>query len=246
MSRRVAWVSAGAASAIAAKLGAPDVLAYCETAAEDADNARFLHDVERWIGMDVVRLKSERYRDTWDVWEQERYMAGIYGAPCTRELKRIPRENWQHADDIHIFGYTADAADVRRAAMLRENWPEMCIETPLIERGLTKEGCLAMLSSAGIQPPRVYAMGLQNANCIPCVKATSPSYWALVRREFPAEFRRAAEMSRRLGVRLTRLSGSRAHIDEIPADHSTTNPISPACDMLCQMAEMEMSPGGEG
>jgi hypothetical protein len=95
-----------------------------------------------------------------------------------------------------------------------------------------------MLERAGIALPPMYAMGFQNNNCIPCVKATSPSYWALVRKQFPAEFERMVELSRRLDVRLARLGDERVFIDEIPADHPTTNPIAPSCDFLCHLVSI--------
>jgi len=240
MSRTVAWFSCGAASAVAAKLTQPDVIAYCETGAEDIDNSRFLDDCERWFGRSVLRLKSEKYADTWDVWVRRRYIAGIEGAPCTSELKIEPRLAFQQPGDIHIFGYTADASDVRRADALRENWPDLQIRTPLIERGITKAACLAMIQSAGIAPPRVYAMGFPNANYIPCCKATSPSYWALVRQRFPAEFDRMAALSRELGARLARVDDERVFIDEVPADHPVTEPIAPECDFLCAIAEQDL------
>ena len=65
--RRVAWFSCGAASALTAALSAPDVVAYCETNAEHPDNERFLTDCERAFGFTVTRLRSDKYRDTWDV-----------------------------------------------------------------------------------------------------------------------------------------------------------------------------------
>jgi hypothetical protein len=176
MTRTVSWFSCGAASAVATKLADPDVIAYCDTGSEDSDNARFMLDCERWFGMSVMKLKNEKWQDTWDVWEKRKFLSGISGAPCTSELKVAPRLAFQMPDDIHVFGYTADASDVKRAEVLRENWPDMKISTPLIDRGITKAGCLSMILSAGIQPPRVYAMGFPNANCIPCVKATSPAY----------------------------------------------------------------------
>ena len=99
-----------------------------------------------------------------------------------------------------------------------------------------------MIERAGIAPPLTYAMGFPSANCLPCVKATSPAYWALVRQHFPAEFIRMAALSRDLGVRLCRLDGERAFIDEIPANHPTTDAIVPSCDFLCAIAEQGMSP----
>lgn len=240
MARMISWFSCGAASAVATKLINPDVIAYCDTGSEDYDNLRFLIDCEQWFGQKVEILKNEKFQDTWEVWEKRRYLSGIEGAPCTGELKFKPRVNFQLPDDVHVFGYTADSRDMGRAEALRENWPDLNIATPLIDRGITKAACLSMVRNAGIKEPRVYAMGFHNANCIPCVKATSPSYWALVRKEFPDEFLRMVKLSRELGARLTRIKGERVFIDEIPLDHPTTNPIAPDCDFLCQIAEQDI------
>lgn len=243
MSRTIVWFSRGAASAIAWQLTRrenPDCIAvHCATNAEHPDSDRFERDWCRRMNSEVVTLQSEEYADTWDVWERTRWLAGIKGARCTGELKVAPRLAFQRPDDVHVFGYTADASDVARANRLRETYFEMEIRTPLIDAGLTKQAVLAMVKSAGVELPEMYSLGYQNNNCIPCVKATSPDYWALVRKTHPAEFQRMAELSRRLDVRLCRIRGERAFIDEIPADWPTTDPIVPACDFLCQIAETE-------
>ena len=237
MSRKVSWFSCGAASAIATKLANPDVIAYCDTGSEDHDNKRFMNDCEVWFEKKITILKNPEFNNTFEVWGKRKYLAGINGAPCTGELKVKPRIAFQKPGDIHVFGYTADSNDVSRAEALKENWPDLIIETPLIDRGITKAACLSMLKTIGIKEPRTYAMGFPNANCIPCVKATSPAYWALVRLHFPTEFERMAGISRSLDVRLARLSGERVFIDEIPQDHPVTEPIAPDCDFLCSMAE---------
>jgi hypothetical protein len=252
MSRRVRWFSEGAASAVATKL---DINAHgveagpvvcCTTGAEDDDNQRFRDDCERWFGCPITIIKSEEYDDTWDVWTKRRYMSGFAGAPCTGALKVVPRLNFERPTDIHIFGYTADANDKKRAERLRDEFSSLgSISTPLIERGITKANCLALLEGAGIELPRTYAMGFPNANCLKsgCVKATSPSYWALHRKCFPEGFARTAALARELGVRLAiigrekdesgKVRNVRAFIDDIPADWPTTNPIAPTCDLLC-------------
>ena len=241
MSRRIAHFSAGAASAIATKLSRPDEIWYAATGSEDADNERFMRDCEAWFGQEVRILRNDKYSSTWDLWEKRRYISGVPGTPCTSELKVFPQLKEQRADDVHIFGYTADANDIRRAKALVENWPELHTETPLIERGINKAACLALIQQAGIEPPRVYALGFPNANCIPCCKAQSPSYWALVRKHYPDEFNRMAKLSRELGATLARMKGERVFIDDIPADHPVTEPTAPACDLLCGLAEQELS-----
>jgi len=243
--RVVSWFSCGAASAVATKLaiakyGKRVRPVYCWTHSEHKDNEKFFSACLRWFGGSIDRIQSDEYADTWDVWTRRKYLAGIDGAPCTVELKVKPRLAFQRPDDIHVFGYTADGPDVERAKRLRENFPELSIETPLIERGITKAAVIDMVFRAGLPVPPMYALGFQNNNCIPCVKATSPSYWALVRKHFPDKFDRMAKLSRELDVRLCRINGERSFIDEIPPSHSTTDPIQPSCDFLCHLAEQEI------
>lgn len=239
--RIIAWWSTGAASAVMAQMALREnpqtIIARCETANEDPDNYRFETDVMRRLGCSVTVLRSERYASVPDVWKGERYMAGMEGAPCTREMKIMPRLAFQRPTDVHFFGYTADKTDTDRFAKLKANYPELVVRAPLVERGITKAATLAIVESWGIALPRSYAMGFHNANCLQtgCVKATSANYWALYRKQFPKNFARTASLARELGVRLCRINGARAFIDEIPADWPVTQPIVPACDFLCHL-----------
>jgi hypothetical protein len=239
MARVIGWFSCGAASAVACKLSGAEPV-YCETGAEHPDNVRFMADCEAWLGRPVTRLRSDEYKDTWDVWEKTRWLAGVNGARCTTELKVRPRLDYQRPDDIHVFGYTADGLDAARADRLRKNYPELAVRTPLIERGLLKAACLDIIQQVPITLPPMYAMGFHNNNCVPCVKATSPDYWALVRKKFPEQFDRMAKLSRELDVRLCRIGDERRFIDEIPKNQPTTHPIQPSCDFLCHIAEQDL------
>ena len=141
--RVLSWFSSGAASAVATKLtiakhGEAVIPVYCATNAEHPDNDRFRADCEAWFGVTVTSIASEKYVDTWDVWTRSRWLAGPEGAKCTTELKVIPRLRFQQPTDIHVFGYTADRNDMTRADRLRANFPELSVETPLVEAGLTK------------------------------------------------------------------------------------------------------------
>lgn len=220
----------------------PDALIVrCETANEDPDNYRFEADVMCLLDRSVTLLKSEKFESVPDVWRKERYMAGINGASCTRAMKIVPRIAFQLPIDIHVFGYTADKRDVTRYDSLKSNYPELMVRAPLIEQGVTKAGCLALVERWGLELPRSYAMGFPNANCLGtgCVKAQGPNYWSLYRFHFPEEFARTAAQAREIGARLVRIKGKRIFIDEIPADWPMTDPIVPTCDFLCHQAEPE-------
>src|ERR1700680_4903334 len=111
MGRVISWFSCGAASAVATKLAInkyPETIpVYCDTGSEHIDNKRFMKDCEKWFGREIKVLKSEKYRDTWEVFDSG-YLVGQHGAKCTDELKRKPREAFQLPDDLQIFGFDID------------------------------------------------------------------------------------------------------------------------------------------
>lgn len=115
-SRVLVWFSCGAASAVAAKLAVQKyadrcVVVYCDTlTSEHPDNARFFRDVEAWIGKPIQMIRSTQYDSIDEVFVRTKYMAGIAGARCTTELKKLPRLSFQRDTDTHVFGYTADEA----------------------------------------------------------------------------------------------------------------------------------------
>lgn len=257
MSRVLGWYSQGIASAITCKfllIEHPDALIVnCDTGSEDEDNYRFQDDCQRWFNREILTLKNPEFEDNFAVWTKRSYMSGIGGAPCTMENKVSPRLDFQLPDDVHVFGYTWDKLDIARFEAFKANYPDMTVRAPLIEREISKATCLALLQDTGIEPPRTYAMGFPNANCLQtgCVKATSPAYWALFRQVFPDRFAKTAELARKLGARLvilgreTLADGSikniRGFIDEIPAGQSVLNPIAPACDFLCHINGQDLA-----
>ncbi len=221
MPRTLVWFSCGAASACALKLATQvceNVHAvYCDTAAsEHPDNARFLRDVEQWTGCQIEVIGSSKYLTIDDVFEQTRYMAGIQGARCTVEMKKVPRFAYQQPDDLHVFGLTFDEG--KRIANFEANNPELNLRWLLREFEVTKEGCYGALQVAGIKLPAMYGLGFKNNNCIGCVKATSVVYWQRVRQHFPEDYARRAAQSREINVRLVRYKGKRIFLDELPID----------------------------
>jgi hypothetical protein len=242
VSRRLVWFSCGAASAVAAKFavqmyGDGCEVVYCDTmSTEHPDNARFFADVERWIGRKITVIRSDRYKDIDDVFERTRYMAGVKGARCTSELKKLPREAFQFASDIHVFGYTAD--EQKRADDFEKRNPSLFVEWILIDIPTTKEDCLRILSEVGIRLPEMYGLGFDHNNCLGCVKATSPTYWNMVRQHFPEVFKRRCEQSRAIGVKLVRIHNVRRYLDELPPD--ATGPKEDIeCGPVCQTPEQE-------
>ena len=257
MIRTVVWVSAGAASAVAAKLvlaQGPAELVYTDPGSEHPDNARFLDDLEQWFGQPITRLRSEKYADTWDVWEQTRYLVGVGGARCTAELKRKLRFAYQHPDDRQVFGYTADKPEQLRAKRAEDNNPEVDWWWPLIEAGLMKTDCLAMIERAGITLPAMYELGYDHNNCVGCPKG-GIGYWNKIRVDFPDVFDRMAKLERDIGHAVNSeevTEGNREKspvwLDELDPDRGdyATEP-NIECSIMCAIAEQSYSApeGGE-
>jgi hypothetical protein len=238
--KRLVWFSCGAASAVAAKLavdtyGTRCEVVYCDTmATEHPDNRRFFDDVQRWIGRPITVLRSDRFKTIDEVFERTRYMAGIKGARCTTELKKLPREAFQRETDTHIFGYTAD--EQKRATEFEDRNPSLAVEWLLIDRGIDKAACLALLTEAGIRLPEMYSLGFDHNNCLGCPKATSPGYWNRTRQHFPEVFERRSRQSRILGVRLARVKGERVFLDQLPPDETAPDDAID-CGPVCQTPE---------
>lgn len=218
--RVLAWFSCGAASAVAAKLAVDKYgdrveVVYCNTlASESDDNPRFMRDVSAWLGKPIKILSSDSFASVDEVFEKTKYMAGIKGARCTVEMKKIPRFKFQQPDDIHIFGLTVE--EKKRIKDFSDNNFDLTCEWILRDEAVTKDDCYRIIQEAGIELPKLYKQGYRNNNCLGCVKATSPAYWNKVRQDYPEVFKRRAEQSRALGVRLTRIKGERIFLDELP------------------------------
>ena len=220
------WFSCGAASAVAAK---KTVELYADThkirvinnpvAEEDADNRRFLKDVEKWIGVEVETCVNKNYPEASAVavWEKRKFMSGPHGAPCTSELKKKARQQWEQENhaDWHVLGFTYDERKRHERFVLTERSNVLPV---LIDQKITKAMCYEIVAAAGIKLPRIYKLGYPNANCIGCVKSSSPTYWNHVRKMHPETFAERAVQSRELGARLVRHNGERIFLDELPED----------------------------
>lgn len=220
------WFSCGAASAVAAKLTLEKYSSEFDirvinnpVAEEDEDNRRFLIDVQNWLGVDIEIATNSKYPNcsAVEVWDAAKFMSSPYGAPCTLRLKKEARQQWEliNKPDFTVRGFTLEEKDRHDRFILTERDSLLPV---LIDAGVTKADCYAMLRVHGIELPRIYKQGYPNANCIGCVKASSPTYWNHVRSVHPLVFEERSEQSRRIGAKLARYKGKRIFLDELPAD----------------------------
>lgn len=248
--RIVSWFSCGTASAVNTKLvlakyGATHdiVIARCIVPEEHPDNDRFAADCERWFNRPVVTLRSTEYESCEDVWKKRRYMSGVNGAACTLAMKKAVRQDFERewTPDLQAFGFTSD--EVPRVRRFEKQNPDVRLVSMLIERGLDKEACHAIIDRAGIELPTMYRLGFPNANCRGCVNDQSPRGWNRTRRHFPDVFDARARLSRELGVRLVKTTSGerdRIYLDELDPSLDEGDDEPPMeCSLLCYAAEVE-------
>lgn len=237
------WFSCGAASALAALEalrqypGANVRVVNSPVLEEDDDNRRFLGDVADWLGIEIEFAINPKYDHCSAVqtWDKRKVMSVPAGAPCTVHLKKEARQHWEKHNpvDYHVLGFTAD--EKRRFDRFKMTERDNVLPV-LIDAGMTKADCFMSLQSEGITLPRVYSQGYPNANCIGCVKATSPTYWNHVRKHHPAVFEERAEQSRRLGAKLVRVDNERIYLDELDpcAQGQPMKNMQSECGLFCE------------
>lgn len=240
--RVVGWFSRGVTSAVACKMAVDKYkrirelhIVFTDPRSEDGDNDRFMRDCEEWFEHPVTVLASDRYYDVDDVIAKERYLRGPEGAKCTGVLKKALRHRFQQAErDIQVFGFDARPKEIVRAALFRQNNPEVVLECPLQDAGLTHDDCMQIVRDAGLLEPLMYRRGFPNANCPGCVKAEGAGYWNLVRKWYPEVFARRAWQERSLNYALVRIAKQPVFLDELPEDAiDEPGQEPPACDLLC-------------
>lgn len=253
--RIVCQFSCGAASAVATKLtlaqyGERVEIINAFIKEEHLDNRRFAADCEKWFGRKIVNLRDTKFNaSAIEVFERVGYIKGPRGAACTTRIKRGLLRQFEQPGDVLVLGYTAEEQD--RLDDWREHWPDRPIIAPLIDRGLTKEDCKAMVLRAGIELPAMYRLGYDNANCIGCVKG-GLGYFRAIREDFPADFERLAQAEDKvaqlhgenayiLRYRSGPLKGKRFPLRQLSAGKAYRGEPLPACGLICETAEQEYS-----
>lgn len=248
--RIICMFSCGAASAVATKLILSEydpsrvVILNAFIQEEHEDNRRFLADCEKWFEHPIVIVKNEKYNaSTHEIWRRKRYIIGHFKTPCSVELKREIMDASRRPDDVMVLGYTAEEQD-RLDRFLDAN-NGMKVLTPLIDRGLGKADCLAIIERAGIELPAMYRLGFNNANCIGCPKGGS-GYWNKIREVFPDRFYQIADIQESIGEGAkflrNRRTDDRIYLRELDPTHGRIQDEPEiSCSFFCEMAEQDIA-----
>lgn len=246
--RVICQISCGATSAVATKLTLAKyghervVIVNAFLKEEHEDNRRFLRDCEAWFAHPVTVIRDEKFNASADeVWTRERFMKNEKGAPCSRALKRKLFDAFRQPGDKIVIGYAADEVD--RAERLFDSVADIEPEFPLIERGLMKSDCMAIIERAGIKLPAMYALGFNNANCIGCVKG-GMGYWNKIKIVFPERFETVARIQESLGPGANLWkdkTGKYISLRELPPDAGRHDEPVVSCSFFCEVAEQDLA-----
>lgn len=246
---KIAWWSAGITSAVACKMALELYdnveLYYIETGSSHPDNERFKKDCEKWYGKPIHTVKNtDGYKNHFDVIRKTRYVNGPDGARCTLELKKKVRfalETYFSGPTLfesdrpfltnQIFGFEYSKKEINRAIRFLQQYPNAKALLPLIEKGLTKDNCAAILAKSGIALPVMYKLGYANNNCIGCNKGAM-DYWNKIRIDFPLVFDEMSYLEQEIGHSCIKGLFLK---DLKPEQGRKTKVVMPDCGSFCEI-----------
>lgn len=174
-----------AARRVAEAHGTGDLfLVFSDVLGEDEDNYRFLREAAADVGGELVWLKEGR--TIWQVFRDERFLGNTRIASCSKLLKQRPARRWlnAHCDPADTTVYVGiDWTEEHRMAAVRKAHDPFLVEAPMLAPPLlSKADVLAAMRARGLEPPRLYALGFQHANCGGgCVRAGQTQFAHLLR-----------------------------------------------------------------
>lgn len=239
--KTISWFSAGVSSAVATKLMIDqiDEIIYTHIDDQHPDTLRFVKDCEAWFMRPVTILQSPLKSVETACFSAggRGYINGPGGAACTKNLKRIVRQEWEYnrcLDEKYRYVWGMDYQEQHRQARICETMPDFGHLFPLIERKLSKEQVHEILAASGIKRPAMYDLGYSNNNCIGCVKG-GMGYWNKIRVDFPEVFAQRAAMERK--IQATCING--VYLDELdPTAGRHEPPIVGDCGILCEVLSL--------
>lgn len=233
----VCWFSCGVSSAITAWLARKELNAVIYQHVDDQhpDSLRFLADVEKMIGRNIIVQRSP-YRTVENVCRTFGFWVGVHGARCTDILKKRMRKEWECDNPgRHTYFWGIDCTEKKRADRIVEIMPEHDHRFPLIENSLTKEDAHALLRKLGVKRPVMYDLGYRNNNCIGCLKGGA-GYWNKIRVDFPDVFKARAKLERDLGRFILHDKNGPMWLDELdPERGRNEEPVCEECGVMCEL-----------
>lgn len=170
--KHIVFFSSGIGSWACAKVVAEEhgtddlILLFMDTNIEDEDNYRFLLEAADNVGAELRWLVNEE--DPFDVFKRKKFMGNSRVDPCSRVLKRERADAWIQENfkpDECICYVGIDWTEEHRFVRLAERKLPYVYKAPLIGKQIMKAQMISWAQSEGLEPPRMYRMGFQHANC---------------------------------------------------------------------------------
>lgn len=194
MSRHIVQFSTGAGSAevayrVAARCGIDNLtLLTADTRVEDDDNWRFAREVVRDLGLSPWQwIVLADGRTPMQVGRDHRCVPNNRMAVCSRVLKRELLRRWidghcDPTDAVIYLGY--DWTESERYDKAVSLWAPYTIACPLMEKPYTDKPDLLnkFRQEREIEPPRLYALGWNHANCGGACVRGGQAQWELLLR----------------------------------------------------------------
>ena len=194
-----------------------------------------------WTKIETVINPKYPSSSAAEVWNLRKFMSSIQRRAVYHGVEKrgtTPLGKGNHAA-YHVLGFTYDKAEQARHARFilteRDN-----LLPVLIDAKMTKAMCFDMIRRANIALPAIYSKGFPNANCVGCVKATSSTYWNLVREHYPEVFYERVEQSERIGVKLVRVQGKRISLGDLKITDkgAKLNRMGFDCGLFCEERDL--------
>ncbi len=168
--------------------GRKDVIALtADTLVEDEDNWRFAREVIKMLGCQWITLAAGR--TPMQAGRDVRVIPNDRMAVCSRILKRellrkFIVEHYEPEDSIMYLGF--DWTEPHRFEAAKGPWEPYIIACPLIDPPYVQKAELTQAwADRGIEPPRLYAMGFNHANCGGACVRGGQAQWELLLRKRP-------------------------------------------------------------
>ena len=160
--------SGGMGSAISALIahekGLQYNLIFADTLIEDEDLYRFMADIAKVCGKEIIHLTDGR--TPWDVYVDKRWIGNTRTAHCSTELKTKPVQKWldenAQPDDPLVLGM--DWSEQDRIDRAQKNWNRPVVSL-LNQFNVSRAEYDFILARYRIRKPRLYKLGYEHNNC---------------------------------------------------------------------------------
>ena len=167
--RHIISFSGGLGSAVSALVaheqGLDFDLVFADTMIEDEDLYRFIEDVARAIGKEIVYLRDGR--TPWDVFRDVRYHGNTRTAHCSQVLKTQQVRAWLDEntapDDVLVLGMDWSESD--RIERAQKVWAPRPVVSLLDQFEIVRSQYNDYLKRYDLKKPRLYALGFPHNNC---------------------------------------------------------------------------------